>query len=47
MQANGLEYDVVGNETVERNPIKAKDLLPILKKNNAYGYDKIKSLITF
>jgi hypothetical protein len=47
MQANGLEYDVVGNETVERNPIKAKDLLPILKKSNAYGYDKIKSLITF
>jgi hypothetical protein len=47
MQANGLEYDVVDNETVERNPIKAKDLLPILEKNKAYGYDKIKSLITF
>jgi hypothetical protein len=47
MQANGLEYDVVGNETVERNPIKARDLLPILEKNRAYGYDKIKSLITF
>jgi hypothetical protein len=27
--------------------IKAKDLFPILKKSNAYGFDKFKTLITF
>jgi hypothetical protein len=27
--------------------IKAKELLPILQENNAYGFDKFKSLITF
>jgi hypothetical protein len=27
--------------------IKAKDLFPILKKTNAYGFEKFKSLITF
>ena len=33
------------NITVES--IKAKDLFPILKKSNAYGFEKFKSLITF
>ena len=32
---------------VETKGIKAKDLLPILKKNNAYGFDKFNSLINF
>jgi hypothetical protein len=27
--------------------IKAKDLFPILKKSNAYGFEKFKTLITF
>ena len=27
--------------------IKAKDLLPILKKENAYGYERFKSLVNF
>jgi hypothetical protein len=30
-----------------KNGIKAKDLLPILKSHDAYGYDKFKSLINF
>ena len=45
MQANGIEYKIVDKETVEVTPIKAKDLLPILEKSNAYGIEKIKSLL--
>jgi len=30
-----------------KNGISAKELLPILQKSNAYGFDKFKSLITF
>ncbi|EJL66268.1 hypothetical protein, partial [Flavobacterium sp. CF136] len=47
MQRNGLEFEVVNNETKEINPIKAKDLLPLLIKNNAYGLDKFKELVQF
>jgi hypothetical protein len=47
MSQNAIEFDVVDDNTIERKPIKAKDLLPILKKTNAYGYEKFKSLITF
>jgi len=32
---------------VERNGIKAKDLFPLLKKHNAYGYEKFNKLVTF
>jgi len=38
---------VVDNSTVELEPIKAKDLLPLLQKTNAYGLQKIKELINF
>lgn len=34
-------------DNVLKHGIKAKELLPILKSNNAYGFDKFKSLITF
>ena len=47
MQRNNLEFNIIEGETVEINPIKAKDLLPILEETNAYGVDKFKSLITF
>ena len=47
MNRNNIPYKVIDNETVELKPIKAKDLLPILEKSNAYGIDKIKSLINF
>jgi len=30
-----------------KDEYKAKDLLPILEKNNAYGFERFKSLITF
>ena len=44
MQRNGLEFEIVDGETKEIHPIKAKDLLTLLEKNNAYGVDKFKSL---
>ena len=47
MDKNGIDYDVVGGRTVEKSPIKAKDLLPILEKSNAYGLERFKQLITF
>jgi hypothetical protein len=47
MQANDVAYNVVGQDTVEVEPIKAKDLLPMLEKSKAYGVEKFKSLITF
>jgi hypothetical protein len=52
MEQNGIEFEVIVNpngisETVEKNPISAKELLPILEKSNAYGYEKFKQLIQF
>ena len=47
MQNNDIEFKVENGETVELKPIKAKDLFPILKKSNAYGYEKFKQLVTF
>jgi hypothetical protein len=34
-------------EEILENGIKAKDLLPILKANNAYGVERFQSLVTF
>ena len=48
MKHNDIPFRV--NEdgyTEELKPIKAKDLLPILERCNAYGFEKIKGLITF
>jgi hypothetical protein len=47
LQNNNIPYKMVGSEPVELKPIKAKDLLPILEKSNAYGVHKFKQLITF
>ena len=48
MAQNNIPYKIVGdNETMELKPIIAKDLLPILEKNHAYGFEKFKSLLTF
>ena len=47
MQSNNIQFKVIDNETVELNSIKAKDLLPMLEKSNAYGIDKFKSLLVF
>jgi hypothetical protein len=51
MEKNGIPYEVVNDgkteRTIEKKPIKAKDLLPILEENNAYGLQKFKELIRF
>ncbi len=47
MQKNNIPFRIVGDDTVEIKPIKAKDLLPVLEKSNAYGFEKFKSLVTF
>ena len=47
MQRNSIPFKVENNKTIEVNPIKAKDLLPLLEKNNAYGIERFRSLITF
>ena len=47
MQKNEIPFNVVDEQTVETKPIKAVDLLPILEKDNAYGLEKIKSLLQF
>jgi len=46
---NFIEKTFTGKqkEKVLDKGIKAKELLPILKKSNAYGFDKFKSLVTF
>ena len=47
MRTNGIPFKIENGETKEVKPIKAKDLLPILIKNNAYGVEKFKKLIAF
>lgn len=47
MEKNNIPFTIEDNNTVETKPIKAVDLLKILEKTNAYGLEKIKSLITF
>jgi hypothetical protein len=40
-------FDQNQKKTILKKGIKAKDLLPILQKNNAYGFEKFKSLVNF
>jgi hypothetical protein len=47
MEQNNVPFNIVGDSTVEKEPIKAKDLLPLLEKSKPYGYEKFKSLLTF
>src|ERR1035437_1793360 len=47
MQQNDIPFEVVEKETKEKKSILAIDLIPILEKTNAFGYEKIKSLMTF
>jgi hypothetical protein len=47
MKSHNIPFDVVNDETIEKEPIKAVDLLPILEKVRAYGYEKFKQLITW
>jgi hypothetical protein len=50
MQDNNIPFKVEkdgnGNDrTVEVAPVKAKDVLPMLRKTNAYGLQKLESLL--
>ena len=47
MENHGLEYNIENGNTVEKNPITAKELLPLLEKSNASGVDKFKKLVDF
>jgi hypothetical protein len=47
MQQNNIPYSVVDGNTVEKEPIKAVDLLPLLEKTKAYGLERFKTLVTF
>jgi len=42
-----IQFTVSDGKLIEKSPIKAKDLLPLLEKSNAYGIEKFKSLINF
>jgi len=47
MQKHKIPFTIEGDDTVETKPIKAVELLPILRKDNAYGLDKIENLLQF
>ena len=47
MEANKIAYSIVDGETIEKKPITAAELLPILEKTKAYGIEKVKQLITW
>ena len=47
LQQNNIPYEVIGDQTVEKEPMKAIDLLPLLEKTNTYGVEKLKTLLTF
>ena len=52
MEQNKIPFTVkdegkATEETVEKKPIKAVDLLPMLEKSNAYGVERFKQLVTF
>jgi hypothetical protein len=47
MEKNGISFKIENGRTVEEKTIKAKDLIPMLEKHNAYGLEKFKSLLSF
>ncbi|CAA0144229.1 conserved hypothetical protein [Tenacibaculum maritimum] len=47
MESNKIPFKVENEKTVELTPIKARDLLPILEKNGAYGLSKFRNLVKF
>ena len=51
LESNKIPYHIEGEgdskKTVEDAPILAKDLLPLLKKTSAYGYERFAKLVTF
>ncbi len=47
MKQNNIPFRIENDRTIEEKPIKAKDLLPLLEKSNAYGIDRFKKLLNF
>lgn len=47
MEANNIPYTIEGQDTVEKKPMTAEELVPLLEKTRAYGFEKVKSLLTF
>jgi hypothetical protein len=47
MRSNEIPFKVEDDKTVEVDPIKASELLPILRKKGAYGLERFEKLITF
>lgn len=47
MDEHDISYKIIEGKTVADGLMKAKDLLPLLKKSNAYGYETFKKLVTF
>jgi hypothetical protein len=45
MDRHGIKYIESNGRVVEEAPVKAKDLLKLLKKDNAYGVDRFEKLI--
>ena len=47
MKANNIPFKVENEKTIEETTIKAKDLIVLLEKSNAYGLSKFKELLNF
>ncbi len=47
LSENKIPFKIEGENTVELKPMKAAELLPLLRKSNAYGLQNIEKLLTF
>jgi hypothetical protein len=47
MERNNIPYTMQGDEVVETRPYKAAEIIPLLEKTNAYGFERVKLLLTF
>ncbi|MBS9774736.1 MAG: leucine-rich repeat protein [Tenacibaculum sp.] len=47
MRENNIPFVIKDGKTVEKKPIKAKDLFELMKTQKPYGFEKFKQLITF
>jgi hypothetical protein len=44
LERNNIAFKVENDKTVELKPMKARDLVPLLEKTNAYGLSRFKQL---
>ena len=48
MEKHNIDFTTYNNDNdITTKPMTAKELIPLLEKDSAYGLSKIKSLITF